>query len=827
MCGITGYVGPTYINKNVLDFFMVSNLVRGKDSAGYFNGKSIFKAVGAVDENLLVKFPITKTKVFIGHCRAATAGYHVTLNNAHPFSFKSFVLVHNGTITNIEAMKKEVPFQYQLEDGTWDTCTVDSKYLAYRLHKDFNTANKFKVLEEYTGAAAIIFSFLDESGALRYAVYHDKERPMFIGELNNGVVFHSLEYSLNIAGATNIKEVPVETVFIYDNTGNLVSETKIDRLKKKPTTYVTYTDSTWRSGHSNIIDYTKDETETDKIANKGLKLFNDLTKPKADISTNIVSLLNNNPTMADQMLKRLETRDKLVIPILGITNTNEKIKTLYTTTKSVGASYKEKYGTIRVENAKVNIDFILNNMYFVFNTNGITDANIKDYIDSDYYKKASDVIEINLEQKFKYYEAKDCKLLPLTKNILYTRSKKDTYKIIKGGNNTLKLYIYIDDISSYVNIDKLHLIYYLSDESAAAGINVLNSIVTANLNPVKTTVSKTKLEAFTVKQTVYKTNDRIILTPSIVKGIIVQLLCENTKELLCNPETKVLNYSSVAMAEIRESKKDFSVLKSIINTYINSFVDSSNTFTHDKLTGRKKNLCLTGILSNIRTLDSPFDFNLKGDIAVDITIALPVASTNKFVESLSYHTLSVNTKFFDGTLITVMDLESYSKSAKELLFHTWITDSAFRMYLVDIMELKYNEPISEFENQIQLVAGLTLMQRITTSLVKITHSQNNPIMSKFKDDEFDLISDEDLLEGNKAKDVTESVLDNFSTQISHPSLIGITENVSNIRRIIDEAEIKDGITWETMEAIDDNLKEIEEYTNELDGAILEIMELNH
>jgi hypothetical protein len=53
--------------------------------------------------------------------------------------------------------------------------------------------------------------------------------------------------------------------------------------------------------------------------------------------------------------------------------------------------------------------------------------------------------------------------------------------------------------------------------------------------------------------------------------------------------------------------------------------------------------------------------------------------------------------------------------------------------------------------------------------------------------------------------------------------MGITENVSNIRRIIDETEID----WEIAQSIDDNLTEIEEYTNELDGAILEIMELNH
>ena len=282
MCGITAYVGPEPLPKMVLNYLMLANLKRGKDAAGYYDGNKnrIFKAIGDVNENLLVTHPIEDSSFFIGHCRAATGGFNGTnIANAHPHDFPGIVLVHNGTLTNYYDLKGEIPFDYSYTDEknkiVKDTCEVDSKYVAWRMYKD---ANYVPILKEYGGSAALIWGHAIKKGKkIEHTLnfYHDKERPLFKGEYNGGVILHSIEETLKVIGATNVEEVPVLKVYTLNSLGILVSTSK--EIERKPFIKNYYN----RSTNNNNTIFT---TEFEEFEEKAKKDLNKLKNKSTDVS---------------------------------------------------------------------------------------------------------------------------------------------------------------------------------------------------------------------------------------------------------------------------------------------------------------------------------------------------------------------------------------------------------------------------------------------------------------------------------------------------------------------------------------------------------------
>jgi len=105
MCGIMGYVGNRSAKKVI--FGGLQRLeYRGYDSAGIaVIGKDLqtTKVVGETS-NLNLDSIDEKAKIGIGHTRWATHG-KPTETNAHPHTFGSVTLVHNGIIENYEELK--------------------------------------------------------------------------------------------------------------------------------------------------------------------------------------------------------------------------------------------------------------------------------------------------------------------------------------------------------------------------------------------------------------------------------------------------------------------------------------------------------------------------------------------------------------------------------------------------------------------------------------------------------------------------------------------------------------------------------------------------
>jgi glutamine amidotransferase len=69
----------------------------------------IFKSIQPAwnDNNLKHLASKIKSNCFLGHVRASTIG-DVVLNNCHPFSYKQYAFVHNGTIRGFEKIRKNM-----------------------------------------------------------------------------------------------------------------------------------------------------------------------------------------------------------------------------------------------------------------------------------------------------------------------------------------------------------------------------------------------------------------------------------------------------------------------------------------------------------------------------------------------------------------------------------------------------------------------------------------------------------------------------------------------------------------------------------------------
>lgn len=144
MCGIVGYTGYQNAENIVIDGLKALEY-RGYDSAGIamVNEKEIavFKTVGRVAE-LEKILPTISTKTAIGHTRWATHGAPIT-DNAHPhLSFDGKIaVVHNGVISNYEALKKGLT-----DRGITFKSSTDSEIIAHMLALE-NTSDMRTAIE--------------------------------------------------------------------------------------------------------------------------------------------------------------------------------------------------------------------------------------------------------------------------------------------------------------------------------------------------------------------------------------------------------------------------------------------------------------------------------------------------------------------------------------------------------------------------------------------------------------------------------------------------------------------------------------------------------
>lgn len=267
-CGLFGWVGnhPSAFNKHIFTILGMFNQDRGGDSSGIYTKKQGF--YGTAGKSKFLDFlkevrplSVGQDKVILGHTRKASIGT-ASPENAQPIILKyndqvlpSIVLTHNGTLVNHDELAKK----YGIRTKELNT---DSQVLA-SIIGSADPENRFKVLEEYYGTAALAmhfpetketFLFKGESSYSSRAAYDSEERPLFYyAESKNSLYYSSMKEPLELIATdkTKIKPVPPNIVFLVKD-GNLIEHTKIirDAAAQRIDTSVTYAYSNWDHGYN-------------------------------------------------------------------------------------------------------------------------------------------------------------------------------------------------------------------------------------------------------------------------------------------------------------------------------------------------------------------------------------------------------------------------------------------------------------------------------------------------------------------------------------------------------------------------------------------------
>lgn len=241
-CGLFGWAGNSVklFNKDKFDKLGILNVERGRSSCGISLDGDI--QIGIDSEKLYYDFIIERKikperfPIVIGHTRQSSVGL-VNVYNAHPFGFGDnnndfiFIGAHNGTLKNHKELAIKYEIEQSVENSYYDKFDkevivkrdkIDSEILLEIIYSHKN----FKVLSEYIGGAALVFTdttvpnvlylFKGKSKDYKSSLHETTERPLFVYvENKNSMYFSSLEDSLKTIGGNDNNIIDIESNVIY------------------------------------------------------------------------------------------------------------------------------------------------------------------------------------------------------------------------------------------------------------------------------------------------------------------------------------------------------------------------------------------------------------------------------------------------------------------------------------------------------------------------------------------------------------------------------------------------------------------------------------
>lgn len=196
MCGIIGYLGKNKVDTAKAKLLMLLNKDRGTDSTGFAYNTLVFKTTDSVDKFLTTfEINIPGPGVFLGHVRKKSAGKLVK-EQAHPIAVypgnklvydaeegdkPQFILVQNGTISNIAELSKKYDTGYVYGDSDTEHVALILNKLGKEDYKNF--------FSEYEGSCTSIFYWTDDPKTVY--VVKDVDRPLFVYEDDLGDIWVS------------------------------------------------------------------------------------------------------------------------------------------------------------------------------------------------------------------------------------------------------------------------------------------------------------------------------------------------------------------------------------------------------------------------------------------------------------------------------------------------------------------------------------------------------------------------------------------------------------------------------------------------------------
>lgn len=224
-CGLFGWVGSNvkHFNKEKLEVLGIYNDKRGGHSCGLYIDGNIKYGLdkNKLFEDFVKNIGVTMPKeipVVMGHTRKASKGIH-NMANAHPFGFGTskkdpemfaFAGSHNGTLYNEEDIAKANGIQIVRNNNT---SKIDSEILLEAIYKN----RKIDILSTYIGAAALVWTFVDEPNTVyffhgksklyQYAQADTVERPLYyLQESVDSAYYSSIKESLELIALYNKEE---------------------------------------------------------------------------------------------------------------------------------------------------------------------------------------------------------------------------------------------------------------------------------------------------------------------------------------------------------------------------------------------------------------------------------------------------------------------------------------------------------------------------------------------------------------------------------------------------------------------------------------------